>query len=151
MEIPASHIDILHSKSFAHAATVRSDGRLSVHPVTVLLHDGQVCFSTLKSRGKYRNLVRDPRLSLSIPHPDNPWHYLELRGRARLEDDPQRTVIDQIARKYLGQDRYPYDKDGDERVTVILDIEQIWAPAVHGASKESFSELRSQVYGGESS
>ncbi|HUH37231.1 MAG TPA: PPOX class F420-dependent oxidoreductase [Spongiibacteraceae bacterium] len=151
MDIPATHRDILHSKCFAHAATLRPDGRLSVHPVTVLLRNGQVCFSTLKSRGKYRNLVRDPRLSLSIPHPENPWHYLELRGLARLEDDPRREVIDQIARKYLGQDHYPYDAPGDERVTVILDIEQVWAPAIHGATDESLSALRSQVYGDASS
>lgn len=151
MDIPATHLDILHSKCFAHAATLRPDGRLSVHPVTVLLRNGQVCFSTLKSRGKYRNLLHDPRLSLSIPHPKNPWHYLELRGLAQLEDDPERKVINQIARKYLGQDHYPYDAPGDERVTVILDIEQVWAPAVHGATDESFSALRGQVYGDESS
>lgn len=147
MKIPESHRAILDSRCFAHAATVRPDGRLSVHPVAVVYDGEHVRFSTLKSRGKYRNLLTDPRLSLSIPDPDNPWHYLELRGRATLADDSDRRFIDAIARKYLGEASYPYDEPGDERVTVTLHIEQVWAPAVHGGSDETIDELRQKVRG----
>lgn len=148
MEIPASHRDILDSKCFAHAATVRPDGLLSVHPVAVVYDGEHVRFSTLKSRGKYRNLLGDARLSLSIPHPDNPWHYIELRGCATLEDDGDRHFIDTIARKYMGEDRYPYDGPGDERVTVTLHVEQVWAPAVHGGGDQAIDELQHKVRGG---
>ena len=135
-EIPASHFDILDAKCFAHIATVRPDGRLSNHPVSLVWDGEHVRFSTLKSRRKYRNLLADPRIAVSVPHPDNAWRYLEIRGKATLEDDPDRSFINQIAKKYMGVDVYPYDAPGDERVTVTVVAEQVSAGEVHASQNE---------------
>src|SRR5207244_1928125 len=81
-----------------------------------LIWDGShVRFSTTKGRRKYRNLRADPRIAISVTDPENPWRYLEIRGRAELSDDGDRSFINQIARKYMGQDEYPFDRPGDER------------------------------------
>lgn len=124
-EIPARYHELLASRCYAHVATVRSDGLLSVHPVAILFDGAHVRFSTLKSRGKFRNLSGDTRLSLSVIDPEQPLRHVELRGRASWEIDPQRTFIDAIARKYFDKEHYPYDKPGAERVTITLSIEQI--------------------------
>jgi hypothetical protein len=84
-------------------------------------------FSTAKSRGKYRNLLQDDRVSLCIPDPKNAMRYLEIRGRAQLEDDPDRSFIDLIAKEFMGLESYPYDPPGIARVTVTILIEQISA------------------------
>jgi hypothetical protein len=129
--IPQSHVDILESKCFAHVATIRPDGRISNHPVSILWDGEHVRFSTTKARRKYRNLLADDRITLSIPDPTNIWRYLEIRGRAVVKDDRDRTDINAVARKYMGQDVYPFDGPEDERVTVTVHVEQVSAAAVH--------------------
>jgi len=57
--------------------------------------------------------------------PENAWHYLEIRGTAELADDPDRSAIDAVARKYMGQEHYDLDPPGTERVTVTVHIEQV--------------------------
>ena len=114
----------------AHMSTVRADGRLSTNPVGVLLEDGYLKISTTKDRVKYRSLVADPRIALSIPYPDNPNRYLEVRGRAVLSDDTDRSFIDHIARTTMGMDRYPFDRPGTERVIVTVIAEQMSSPKI---------------------
>ena len=123
--IPDSHKDILDSKCYAHVATLRPDGRISNHPVCLLWDGKHVRFSTMRSRQKVRNLEADPRLAISAASPENAWHYLEIRGTAELADDPDRSAIDAVARKYMGQERYDLDPPGTERVTVTVHIEQV--------------------------
>jgi PPOX class probable F420-dependent enzyme len=128
--IPAHLHDILTDKPIGHLATMRADGRISVNPVALVFEDGVVRVSTVKSRVKYRNLLRDPRVALSVPHRNNPNRYVEIRGRAILEDDPDRRFINHIAKLYMGADEYPFDKPGDQRATITIVAEQVSAPLV---------------------
>jgi len=130
--IPATHLDIFDTNCMGYVATMRPDGRMSVTPVSVMWDGAHLRFSTVKSRRKYRNLQLDDRVTICIQHPDNPVRYVEIRGRARFEDDSNRAFIDSIARKYMGVDRYPYDRPGDERVTVRIEVEHVSAPQMPG-------------------
>lgn len=126
--VPESHEFILTDRPVGHIATLRADGYISVNPVC-LIWDGEcVQVSTLKSRMKYKNLVRNPRVSISIPYRNNPNIYIELRGVAELSDDPDRSFINLIARTYLGVDEYPFDSLGDERAIITIHAEQVSAP-----------------------
>jgi len=131
--IPASHLDIVEAKGLSFVATIRPDGLLSVHPVSVIAEAGELKFSTMKDRGKVRNLRHDNRISVCIPDPANPLRYIEVRGRARIEEDPDRSFVDRVAQKFLGVERYPYDPPGTERVTIVVEIEQVSVPRVHGS------------------
>lgn len=130
VEIPAAAHDLLHDRPTGHVATTRPDGRLSVNPVVLLFDGTHVRFSTCKDRAKYRNLMADDRVAISIPHRNNPNLYVEIRGTAVMEDDPDRVFIDAIARHYLDTDVYPYDRPGAERVTVTIVAEQVSMPAI---------------------
>ena len=130
-EIPDSHKDILESKCFPHVATMRPDGKISNHPVCLIWDGDRVRFSITKSRKKYRKLLADDRVALSIPDPENIWRYIEIRGRTTLEDDVDRSFINSIAQKYMGKDEYPFDRPGAERVTVTVHPEQVSAVGVH--------------------
>jgi len=123
--LPPECFDILEGNSFAHVATLRADGQLSNNPVALMWDGSHVRFSTRKKLVKYGSLRSDPRIALSIPDPANIWRYIEIRGRATLEDDRDRSFIDSIARKYMGVERYPFDLPGDERVTVTVHPEQV--------------------------
>ena len=58
-------------------------------------------------------------MAASITDPDAPYRYLEIRGVAEIEDDPDKTFIDEMSRKYIGKD-YPWNQPGDERVIVKI-------------------------------
>ncbi len=130
-EIPEAFFDILDSKCFPHVATIRPDGMISNNPICMLWDGKHVRFSTTKGRVKYHNLVADDRIALSIPDPENIWRYIEIRGRTTLEDDVDRSFINRVARKYMDQDEYPFDRPGDERVTVTIHPEQVSAVGVN--------------------
>jgi PPOX class probable F420-dependent enzyme len=128
--IPEPVHDILTDKPTGFVATMRPDGMLSVTPVG-LMFDGQyVRFSTTKDRKKYRNLQRDDRITMTVAHRNNPNRYVEIRGRARIEEDPDHAFIDALAHHYMGIDHYPFDRPGQERVTVTIVAEHVSAPEI---------------------
>ncbi|MBW3578173.1 MAG: PPOX class F420-dependent oxidoreductase [Actinobacteria bacterium] len=122
--IPSSHRDLLDKAGFAHVASLGPDGNPQSHPVWYDFQDGQLCFSTTKSRQKFRNVSRHPRVAVSILDPDNPYRYLEIRGEvAAIEDDPHKKFIDFLAGKYLGEDEYPNKQPDAERVIIRIEPE----------------------------
>jgi PPOX class probable F420-dependent enzyme len=119
--IPAGYEDLLESTAFAHVATLGPHGEPQSNPVWFDWDGEHVKFSQTKTRQKYRNLQREPRIALSIVDPENPYRYLEIRGEVtRVEEDPNIDFISSMAKKYLGLDRYPYHQPGDERVVVFV-------------------------------
>jgi len=115
--IPASHADILKKKAFAHLATLMADGKPQSTPVWVDYDGHYVIINTAEGRQKDKNMQRDGRVALSITDPDNPYRYLEVRGRVveRTHKGADQH-IDAMAKKYLGQDKYPYRRPGEVRV-----------------------------------
>jgi PPOX class probable F420-dependent enzyme len=120
--IPEQHADLLESTALAHVATVGPDGEPQNSPVWIDWDGMYLRFAQVTGyRQKVRNLEREPRVALSIVDPANPYRYLEMRGTVeRIEPDPDWAFINAIARKYLGQDRYPFGKPGDEWVVVVV-------------------------------
>ena len=117
--IPENRRDILEKKGLAHIATIGPKGGPQLSPVWYGWDGTHLKFSTTKARQKYKNLVRNPRVSASIVDPDDPFRYLEIRGVAEIEDDPDKAYIGEMARKYLGKD-YPLNQADEERVVVKI-------------------------------
>ena len=115
--IPDKYRDLFDKKAFASLGTLMPDGRPQVTPVWVD-YDGQhVIVNSAKGRAKDRNMRREPRVSLAIIDPDNPYRYLEVRGHvAEVTEDGADQHIDKMAKKYLGQDKYPFRQPGEVRV-----------------------------------
>jgi PPOX class probable F420-dependent enzyme len=119
--IPEGYEDLLESTALVHVATIGPHGEPQNNPVWFDWDGEHVMFSQTKSRQKYRNLQRDPRVAFSLVDPDNPYRYLEIRGEmVRVEEDPDLYFINSMAKKYLGLDKYPYHQPGDERVVVFV-------------------------------
>ena len=119
--IPESLADLLESTALAHVATIGPTGEPQSNPVWFGTDNGNIVFSQTTSRQKYHNLQLDPRIALSIVDPTNPYRYLEVRGTVeRIEPDPDNAFINSMAKKYLGQDVYPWHRPEDERVVVVV-------------------------------
>ena len=124
--IPQSYRDLFEKKAFAHLATVGADGAPQVTPVWIDYDGSHIRFNTARGRVKTRNLERNPRIALSIQDPENPYRYVQVRGRvAEMTEKDADAHIDALAKKYLGQDRYPYRQPGEVRVTVKVAPEKI--------------------------
>jgi PPOX class probable F420-dependent enzyme len=123
--IPEKFQDILASTTVAHVATLGPRGEPQNTPVWFLWDGQRLRFSLTTARQKYRNLRRDPRVAVSLVDPQNPSRSLEIRGVARLEEDRDLSVVDSLARKYLGVDKFPYHQPGDKRVVVVVEPQHI--------------------------
>lgn len=122
VEIPPDYKDLLESTALAHVATTGPDGEPQNNPVWFDWDGEHLKFSQTKTRQKYRNVQREPRIALSIVDPENPYRYLEVRGEViRIEEDPDLDFINAMAKKYLGMDEYPNHQPGDERVVIHIE------------------------------
>jgi PPOX class probable F420-dependent enzyme len=114
--IPEKYKDLFAKPAFAHLATLMPDGRPQVTPVWCAYDGRHIHINTAIGRQKDRNLVRDGRVALSILDPDNPYRYLEVRGRVteRTENGADAS-IDALSQRYIGKP-YPLRQPGEKRV-----------------------------------
>ncbi|HUI17968.1 MAG TPA: PPOX class F420-dependent oxidoreductase [Alphaproteobacteria bacterium] len=123
--IPQRYLDLVEKKkAFANLATVMPDGSPQVTPVWVDYKGGLVRVNTAKGRVKARNMKEGSRVALAILDPDNPYRHLQIRGRVkRVTEQGADAHIDALAKKYLGQDKYPHRQPGEVRL--IYEIEPL--------------------------
>ena len=89
--IPEKYRDLFQKKAFASLGTLMPDGRPQVTPVWCDFDGEHVIFNSAKGRQKDKNVRRDPRVALAIVDPDNPYRYLEIRGKVvEIADDIER-------------------------------------------------------------
>ena len=120
--IPQDKMDLLESKALANVATIGPDGAPQVNPVWFGWDGEKVRFSQTTMRQKAKNLERDPRIALSIVDPANPYRYLEIRGKVvGVEQDPDRSFINSMAKKYMDQDVYPWARDEEIRIVIVVE------------------------------
>lgn len=104
-------------------ATVDPGGRPQTSLVWAKTDGDDVLFSTIKGRRKYANLTRDPRISALVYDPADPYTYAEVRGTARITDDPEAELINDLALKYTGQ---PFGlRPGEQRVIVRITPDKV--------------------------
>ena len=115
--IPEKYRDLFQKRAFASLATMMPNGQPQVTPVWVDLEGDYVIFNSAKGRQKDRNVRRDPHVALALIDPENPYRYLEVRGKVvEITEDGASAHIDKMAKKYLGVDKYPYGQPGEVRV-----------------------------------
>ncbi len=115
--IPEKYRDLFSKRAFASLATLMPDGRPQVTPVWVDLDGDHIIFNSARGRQKDKNVRRDPRVSLAIVDPENPYRYMEIRGRVvEITEHGADASIDKLAKKYLGVDKYPYGQPSEVRV-----------------------------------
>jgi PPOX class probable F420-dependent enzyme len=121
IKLTADQEKLLHDKNFAHVATLNPDGSPQVTPVWVEYDGTNVIINSEQKRKKVKNMERDPRVSLSIADAANPYKYIEIRGKVvAMTTEGANDVIDQLAKKYMNADKYPYHRPGDVRVTIKI-------------------------------
>jgi PPOX class probable F420-dependent enzyme len=116
---------LLEQPNYAVVSTTNADG--SIHSVVVWIdvEDGRIALNSAEGRVWPTNLERDPRVTVVVYPPSNPYDYVEIRGRADATYEGADAQIDRLAKKYLGQDTYPNRRPGQRRVKFIVDPERV--------------------------
>jgi PPOX class probable F420-dependent enzyme len=124
--IPDQYKDLLEKKAFAHLGTLMKDGSPQVTPVW-FDHDGtHIRINSAKGRWKDKNMRNRPQVALSILDPDNPYRYMQIRGKVvDVTEAGADAHIDSLAKKYLGQDKYPFRQPGEARVIYKVSVERV--------------------------
>jgi PPOX class probable F420-dependent enzyme len=123
--LPDRAKQLLDDKTFVTFATVNEDTtpQLTVHWVA---RDGDdIILSTVKGRRKERNLRRNPKASVLLIDPANPYNYLEVRGTVSMTEEGGRELIDELHEKYHGSRPYPHDAAGAVRVICRLTPDRV--------------------------
>src|ERR1700741_685784 len=126
--VPEKYLDLFKKPAFAHLATLMREGSPQVTPVWVDYDGKYVRVNSALGRVKDKNMRRDPRVSLSIQDPENPYRYLEIRGKVvEITQNGAADHINKLSQQYLGQAVYPYRQPGEQRVLYKIEPEKFSA------------------------
>jgi PPOX class probable F420-dependent enzyme len=107
--------------------TLRRDGSPHSTMVWVDVEDGQVSFNTEEGRAKVRHLDDDPRVSLLVVDPSDPYKWVAISGATDITTEGAREQIDKLAKKYLGQDEYPWTSPDKRRLKVRIQPAHVYS------------------------
>ena len=85
-------LKLLDGPNYAVLATINPDGSPQTSAMWVGRDGADLLFSTVEGRVKHRNMLRDPRVSVTVLDSADPENYVELRGRVSITPDVGRKV-----------------------------------------------------------
>jgi PPOX class probable F420-dependent enzyme len=124
-DFPAGYLDLVNPKvAFASLATLMPDGTPQVTPIWFDYSPGVIHLNTAAGRVKAQNMQEGAAVALSIMDPDNPYRYVQIRGRVvKTTRDGADAQIDAISHKYMGKP-YPFRRPGEDRISVDVAIDK---------------------------
>ena len=117
-------IRLLDGPNYAVLATINPDGSPQTSAMWVGRDGADLLFSTVEGRVKHRNMLRDPRVSVTVLDSADPENYVELRGRVAMTPDIARRIDMALSWKYHGKDPDD-DRPGAVRVVVRMVVEKV--------------------------
>jgi PPOX class probable F420-dependent enzyme len=107
-------------------ATIREDGSPQATPVWIDYDGENVLVNSARGRTKVKNIERDPRATVTVlPAADQQSGYVMVSGPAEIVEEGAVEHINMLAKKYLGEDKYPYLGPGEQRVIIQIRPERV--------------------------
>jgi PPOX class probable F420-dependent enzyme len=116
---------LLQAPNHAVVSTINDDGSVHATVVWVDTEDGRLAVNSAVGRTWPSNLERDPRITVTVYDERNPYEYVEIRGRATPELEGADAHIDRLAKKYMDEDSYPFRREGEQRITFLVEPERV--------------------------
>lgn len=118
--------ELFEEPNFVHVATLDEDGFPHASPVWVSLDGDDILINSAEGREKVDHVRRDDRIGLSVHRQENPYHNVSVRGRVvEVTHEGADAHIDALAKKYLGEDTYPYRQPDEQRVIIRIRPERV--------------------------
>jgi PPOX class probable F420-dependent enzyme len=129
MPLDTDVVRLAKSPTLATVVTLMPDGQPQAL-LTWIDTDGEhLLVNTEPERQRSKNIRRDPRVTVLLHSSDDPWDWAEVRGRVVATTDGQqaRDHIDELSRRYVGQD-YANPIGPHGRVIYTIQPEKINTP-----------------------
>ncbi|PIW32195.1 MAG: PPOX class F420-dependent oxidoreductase [Nitrosopumilales archaeon CG15_BIG_FIL_POST_REV_8_21_14_020_37_12] len=118
---------LFQQKNLVFVATLMNDGSPQLSPVWANLEDGYILVNTAEGRIKHKNVLRDPRVAVSVVSADNPLDMTTIRGTVtELIPDYDYKHADKLTRQYMGREHYPFKRDGEKRIILKIKPERVF-------------------------
>src|SRR4051794_20226144 len=126
-ELDAQAQAAFEGKNFWSVATSSRNGIPQSTVMWVMLRDGRIVLNSALGRKKVDNLRENPNVALSWFDPENAYVSYAIQGRVvdDIVGDQAEADIDALAKKYIGEDRYPWRSPGERRVSFLVEATHV--------------------------
>ena len=120
-------IKLFEGKNLIFFATTMKDGSPQVSPVWADYEDGYVLVNTAEGRIKHKNVLRDPRVAVSVVDNGNPLDMTSIKGKVtEIIPDYDYEHANRLTKKYMGKDKYPFRREDEKRIIFKIKPEKIF-------------------------
>ncbi len=120
-------INLFQDKNLVFIATLMKDGSPQLSPVWANYEDGFIFVNTAEGRIKHKNVLRDPRVAVSVVSKDNPLDMTTLRGTVvEMIPDYDYKHADKLTLQYMGRDHYPFKREDEKRIIFKIKPERVF-------------------------
>jgi PPOX class probable F420-dependent enzyme len=116
---------LLENPNYAVVSTRNRDGSIHSTIVWISAEDGKVAVNSAIGRIWPTNLERDPQVTVVVFESGNPYNFVEIRGTSTPDREGADEHINRLAKKYIGQDEYPYRRPGEQRIKFVISPDHV--------------------------
>ena len=113
-------LQLASGQNFAALTTLLPGGHPQTQVMWVDANERHLLINTEVHRQKFRNVERDPRVTVTIWDKEDPYRFVEVRGEVvgKVKGQEAREHIDELSQKYRGK---PYQTQiQSERVVLRI-------------------------------
>ena len=120
-------VKLFSEKNLVFIATIMKDGSPQVSPVWANYQDGFILVNTAEGRIKHKNILRDPRVAVSVTSNENPLDMTTIRGKViEIISDAEYSHADKLTKQYMGRSTYPFKQKNEKRIILKIKPEKIF-------------------------
>ena len=120
-------IKLFEEKNLVFMATVMKDGSPQLSPVWGDFEDGHILINTAEGRIKHKNVLRDPRVAVSVVNNNNPLDMTTIRGKViKIIPDYDYKHANRLTKKYMNKEKYPFKRAEEKRIILKIIPENIF-------------------------
>ena len=118
---------LLNGKNLVFLATTMSDGSPQVTPVWGNFVEPCILINTAEGRLKHKNILRDPRVAISVVDAKNTLDMTSIRGKViAILPDYEYKHADFLTKQYTGKETYPFKRPGEKSITLKIEPERVF-------------------------
>ena len=120
-------IKLFSTKNLVFIATLMKDGSPQLSPVWANCEDGFILVNTAEGRIKHKNILRDPRVAVSVTSNDNPLDMTTIRGTVvEIISDDEYNHADKLTKQYMDREHYPFKQPDEKRIIFKIKPEKVF-------------------------
>ncbi len=120
-------VKLFQDKNLVYIATLMNDGSPQLSPVWANYEDGHILVNTAEGRIKHKNVLRDPRVAISVVNHNNPLDMTTIRGKVvDIIPDYEYEHANKLTKKYMGKEKYPFKQPGEKRIVFKILPEKVF-------------------------